>query len=89
MARKSPVVDRSAGLFERTETPQQLRATEEIVEAPVPRTKRTFYIPDQQLIALAHLQAREYGKTGKKPDLSGLVGEALTLLFEKYDIEVS
>lgn len=77
MSRKPSVADRTAGYFQSTE------------KVETPRTKRTWYIPNNLIVALDEIQLKEHKETGKKPDLSNLVAEALTLLAEQRGVEVS
>ncbi len=45
-----------------------------------PRLKRTFHLPPEDVYTLDELQAAEHRCTGKKPELSQLVSEAIRLL---------
>ncbi len=47
------------------------------------RIKRTFYLPPEDVLLLSELQLAEYRQTGKKPELSTLVSEAIRLLCEQ------
>ena len=76
MARKSPVADRAAGLFQKTEDPEvpihQQTASN--------RVKRTYYLPTDTLQLLKEIQLRRYRKTGEEPELSDLVAEGIKRL---------
>jgi len=53
--------------------------------APRPRPhKVTLYVRPEQIMELEEIQLRERRRTGKRPDKSELVQEALDLLIEKY-----
>lgn len=47
-------------------------------------SKVTLYIRPDQVVALERIQLEQREKTGKKPDKSVLVQEALDMLTEKY-----
>lgn len=47
-------------------------------------SKVTVYIRPEQIIAVEAIQLAERRRSGKKPDKSGLMQEALDLLIEKY-----
>lgn len=47
-------------------------------------TKVTLYIRPDQVVALERIQLEQREQTGKKPDKSVLVQEALDMLTEKY-----
>jgi hypothetical protein len=53
------------------------------------RIKRTFYLPPNDVYALDEIQAREHRRTGKKPELSELVSQAIRLLDQKAEINLS
>ncbi|MBV9468429.1 MAG: hypothetical protein JOZ57_04235 [Abitibacteriaceae bacterium] len=46
--------------------------------------KVTLYIRPEQVIAIESIQLQERQRTGKKPDKSDLMQEALDLLIERY-----
>lgn len=79
MARKqNPVASRktnapSPSLFSRSQDEEPQEPQEPIV----PRSKRTYYLPEDVVIGLGELQSREHRRTKVKPDLSDLVAEAL------------
>ena len=50
----------------------------------VPRLKRTFHLPPEDVYILDDIQAAEHRRTGKKPHLSQLVSEAIRLLSERH-----
>lgn len=78
MARKdSPVSSRriGGGLFERTDT-----AAAEPEPAKPARIKRTFHLEPDTVLLLDELQLAQHRSTGKKPELSTLVSEAIRLL---------
>lgn len=53
-------------------------------ETKAPLSKVTLYIRPDQVVAIESIQLSQRQKTGKKPDKSDLVQEALDLLVEKY-----
>lgn len=80
MARKqNPVASRktntpSPSLFARSQEDDELDEPEEPV---IPRSKRTYYLPEDVVIGLGELQSSEHRRTRVKPDLSDLVTDAL------------
>jgi hypothetical protein len=44
------------------------------------RIKRTFHLPPEDVLLLDELQLTDHRRTGKKPELSALVSEAIRLL---------
>lgn len=46
--------------------------------------KVTLYVRPDQVVAVEEIQLAERRRTGKKPDKSDLIQEALDLLIEKY-----
>ena len=84
--RKSPVASR-ASIFHRTDD-----GVPELAEQPDSRTvkqsdsemasrlKRTFYLPQDDVLRLSELQLAEQRRTGRKPELSNLVSAAIRLL---------
>ena len=46
--------------------------------------KVTLYIRPDQVVAIEDIQLAERKSTGKRPDKSDLIQEALDLLIEKY-----
>jgi len=53
-------------------------------EAKPEVTKVTLYIRPDQVVALERIQLEQREQTGKKPDKSVLVQEALDMLTERY-----
>jgi hypothetical protein len=47
---------------------------------PPTKVKRTFYLELGAALALSEIQIEEFRRTGKKPDLSELVGRAIRKL---------
>lgn len=86
--RKSPVASR-ASIFRRTDD-----GVPELAEQPdsqtakqsdgdmATRVKRTFYLPQDDVLRLSELQLAEQRRTGHKPELSNLVSAAIRLLAE-------
>jgi hypothetical protein len=56
------------------------RTQDRAQEESLPKVKRTFYLEPSAVIALSELQLDEFKRTGKKPDLSELVGRAIRQL---------
>ena len=53
--------------------------------AAKPRLEKvTLYVRPEQVLGLEEIQLRERRRTGKKPDKSDLVQEALDLLIQRY-----
>ena len=48
--------------------------------APPRRIKRTFHLPPEDVLLLDELQVADHRRTGRKPELSALVSEAIRLL---------
>ena len=69
--KESPIASRK-NLFSKTggDDPQP-------EEPAVPRSKRTYYLPEDVVILLGELQFTEHRRTGSKPELSDLVAEAI------------
>lgn len=101
--RKNPFASR-ASIFHRTndgipeltdqpdiETSSQL-GTLPSQRAPTPelprRIKRTFHLPPDVVLLLDELQVADHRRTGKKPELSALVSEAIRLLGERREVPV-
>lgn len=61
---------------------QEAGATEAVTKPSL--AKVTLYIRPDQVLAIEAIQLDERQKTGKKPDKSDLIQEALDLLIEKY-----
>ncbi len=57
-----------------TQTPT---TTVQEVEAPPKLTKCTFYLSDEDILALDELQSDEFRKTRRRPDRSQLVRQAI------------
>ena len=53
------------------------------VNVPRVRIKRTFHLPPEDVYTLSEIQAVEYRRTGRKPELSQLVSEAIVLWREQ------
>lgn len=56
-------------------------------EAPAARPKLekvTLYVRPDQVVQIEEIQLQERRRTGKRPDKSDLVQEALDLLIQKY-----
>jgi hypothetical protein len=49
--------------------------------------KVTLYVRPEQILALEEIQLRERRRTGRRPDKSDLVQEALDLLIQKHSKE--
>jgi hypothetical protein len=94
-ARKHPL-DTRPSLFRRTdqgapelESKEDIQASEhpEIEESKQHdgknRTKRTYHLPDEVVLLLSELQLQEYRQTGRKPELSDLVADAIKQLAEE------
>lgn len=85
MTRKSsPVANRVAGLFERSNAQaldhSDVQTLESLsVQAPK-RVKKTVYISRDADVLLTQLQLDVLKETGTKPELSELVNEAILLL---------
>ena len=81
MARSKPSLAgrmEEAGYLQKTDSPEVLKT-----DSPeVARTKRTYYLPTDTIVLLDEIQLDEFRKTGKKPDLSDLVKDAIKLLAE-------
>ncbi len=52
--------------------------------APRPLAKVTLYVRPDQVMSLEEIQLQQRRVTGKKPDKSDLVQEALDLLIQQY-----
>ncbi len=52
------------------------------------RIKRTFHLPPEDVLLLDELQLTDHRRTGKKPELSALVSEAIRLLRDQRDAAV-
>lgn len=63
------------------QTSPRLAEAEEVKE---PLAKVTLYIRPDQVVAIEDIQLAERKSTGKRPDKSALVQEALDLLIAKY-----
>ncbi len=60
---------------------------QEVAAAQPPRRiKRTFHLPPDVVLLLDELQVADHRRTGKKPELSSLVSEAIRLLGERRDV---
>jgi len=55
-----------------------------IVESRKKLEKVTLYVRPEQVMQLEEIQLQERRRTGKRPDKSDLVQEALDLLVQKY-----
>ncbi len=52
------------------------------------RIKRTFHLPPEDVLLLDELQLTDHRRTGKKPELSALVSEAIRLLRDQRNPSV-
>jgi hypothetical protein len=85
MTRKpSPVANRVAGLFERSDGQESEHLSVEasrLLSAQTPkRRKKTLYLSPEVDVLLTQLQLERLKATGDKPELSELVNEAILLL---------
>jgi hypothetical protein len=85
MTRKaSPVSNRVAGLFERSDVQASKRSEVQAFEPQNPqapkRRKKTLYLSPEADVLLTQLQLERLKATGDKPELSELVNEAILLL---------
>jgi hypothetical protein len=60
-----------------------IEAQEALVERPKVE-KVTLYVRPDQVLAVEEIQLEQRRRTGKRPDKSDLVQEALDLLIQKY-----
>jgi hypothetical protein len=51
--------------------------------AKLPRIKATFYLQAEDIIAIDEMQTKQFKETGKKPEKSELVSEAIQLLLKQ------
>jgi hypothetical protein len=51
--------------------------------AKQPRIKATFYLQAKDIIAIDEMQTKQFKETGKKPEKSELVSEAIQLLLKQ------
>lgn len=80
MPRKSSPVAARKNMFSRTDTGvPEYGEQQEKVEKPK-RIKRTFHLEPELVLLLDEMQLQEHRDTGRKPELSSLVGEAIRLL---------
>jgi hypothetical protein len=57
---------------------------------PKPRLQKvTLYVRPDQILKLEEVQLQERRRTGRRPDKSALIQEALDLLFEHYGAPTS
>ncbi len=90
--RKHPLNDRPS-IFRRTDQgvpeladPSDIQEAERLAVrhsdqlAPPRRIKRTFHLPPEDVLLLDELQVADHRRTGRKPELSALVSEAIRLL---------
>ncbi len=49
------------------------------------RIKATFYLQAEDIIAIDEMQTKQFKETGKKPEKSELVSEAIQLLFSQQN----
>lgn len=68
-----------------TSKPPDIQASEQL--ASPRRVKRTFYLPPEDVLLLDELQLAERRRTGRKPELSTLVSEAIRLLQEQRPLD--
>lgn len=57
---------------------------DEETDKPSALAKVTIYVRPEQVLAVEEIQLAERKRTGKKPDKSDLMQEALDLLIQKY-----
>ena len=100
-ARKNPLATRPS-IFHRTDEgvpelidqsdigtsrhPDTLPSNQPDVVQPPRRIKRTFHLPPDVVLLLDELQVADHRRTGKKPELSALVSEAIRLLGERREL---
>lgn len=78
--KQSPVASRD-NLFRKSS--QNAPDVSEQSDTPkIKREKRTYHLPEDVVLLLSELQLSEYRRTGRKPELSDLVSEAIQLLGE-------
>ncbi len=53
--------------------------------AKVQRIKATFYLEPADIVAIDHMQTKEFTRTGKKPERSQLVSRAIQALIKQQD----
>ena len=63
-----------------SEHPDALPSSQQGVVQPPRRIKRTFHLPPDVVLLLDELQVADHRRTGRKPELSALVSEAIRLL---------
>ena len=72
-----------------TSQPAQGEQTTQLTEQPASkpekqqRTKATYYLNMEDIIAIDTMQTQRYRATGKKPEKSELVSQAIQLLFQQ------
>lgn len=82
--RESPVAARK-NMFQRTDKDMPAFGEEDRQPPKPKRIKRTFHIEPELVLLLDEMQLQEHRNTGRKPELSSLVGEAIRLLAsERY-----
>ncbi len=88
--RRNTVADRLAGYFEPTELSNKSESgNTETLEDENPaglRAKRTYVLPLKTIKWLNRIQNTEFERTGRKPELSDLVAEAVALLGNSKNI---
>jgi hypothetical protein len=87
--RRGPVAQR-ASIFRRTDegVPElSEQQNGELSESPAvqtaeqpQRTKRTYYLPNDVILMLGEMQLQRHRETGKKPEVSEIVEEAIRRL---------
>lgn len=65
------------------------RKTSERQDSPTeqPRIKATFYLSREDILAIDRLQSAAFMQTGKKPERSHLVSEAVQLLLKQKKLD--
>jgi hypothetical protein len=85
MSKRVPVSDRRTqdrrGVDAILGTPS---GSHEVVPARPKLEKVTLYVRPDQVMGIEEIQLQQRRKTGKRPDKSDLVQEALDLLIQKY-----
>ena len=69
------------GYFQKTDAEESRNI--DVLEShqpPVPRAKRTYHLPTSAILLLEEIQLEEFKRTGKKPDLSDLVAESISVV---------
>ena len=80
MPRKESPVAARKNMFSRTDKEVPQYGDDESKPEKPKRVKRTFHIDADLVLLLDEMQLQEHRNTGRKPELSNLVGEAIRLL---------